>query len=187
MKQCVHQNCHHFFRDSMYHGFCSEYCYLIQDIKIICGKYPVLQRKCNWCHKEYDYRYGDDRRDSFCGLECSHEAQGIRKYYAIANILRVFTNGLTAKEIAKHGEQHGCPMNFHKASMRCRTLKPLGILIMEEQQPNGWKQTRYYLNPEIRDLPFKESLKPLDKFRKNGRRNKLRKKRQEIKTIADES
>jgi len=162
----------------MYQGYCSEYCYLIKDVKILSSKFPVLTRKCNWCHKEYEYRYGDDRRDSFCGLECSHEAQGIRKYYAIANILRVFTNGLTASEIAKHGEQHGCPMGFHKASMRCRTMMPLGILKKEEQQVAGRPtRNRYYLHPDIIDLPFKESLKPLDKFRKTHRRNKIREKR----------
>jgi hypothetical protein len=160
----------------MYLGFCSEYCYLIKDVKVI-GNYPVLERKCNWCHGTYEYRYGDNRKDSFCGLGCSQEAQGIRKYYAIINILRVFKNGLSAKEIAKHGEQHGCPMNFHKASMRCRTLKTLDLITLEEQQPDGWKQNRYYLNPDIRDLPFKESLKVLDKFRKTRRRDKLRQKR----------
>ena len=51
----------------MYLGFCSEYCYLIKDVKVI-GNYPVLERKCNWCHGTYEYRYGDNRKDSFCGL-----------------------------------------------------------------------------------------------------------------------
>lgn len=183
MKQCVHPNCHHFYKDTMYFGYCSEYCFLIKDQKIICSKFPILKRKCNWCHKEYDYRYGDDRRDSFCGVKCSQEAQGIRKYYAIANILRVFPEGLTAKQIAKHGEQHGCPMNVHKASMRCRSMKPLGIIHIREQNSEGWPQNRYYLHPNIKDLPFKESLKPLDKFRKRGetRRLKERRKRANLK------
>ncbi len=181
MRKCVHPNCWHLFKDSMYESFCSEYCFLTKDIKVSNKKWPVLQRKCNWCHKEYEYRHDGRRKDSFCGHDCSHAAQGIRKYYALINILRVFPEGLTAKQITRYGELHGCPLSSNKVSMRIRSMSPYNVIHNQEVTTNKGIIKIYYLNPEIRGLPFKESLKKLDTLRKTARRDKIRVKKANLK------
>jgi len=145
----------------------------------------VLERLCNWCGVSYPYLYGRRNASShFCNKECSIQAQGIRKYYAIANILRVKDFGLTAIEIAKLGEIHGCPMSHQKAAMRIRTMIPRGIITFEIRPNHVGNEGRvYYLNPAIRGKPFMESLSGLDGFRSTHRRDKLRKIRAEKKAV----
>jgi hypothetical protein len=177
MKRCQHRACSEFYKDTLYEPFCTEYCFLLRNEKLI-GAKPTLERSCNWCGDKYPYRYGNrEKSSSFCNRHCSLQAQGIQKYYAIANILKVKDFGLTAIEIAKLGDIHGCPMNYQKSSMRIRTMIPRGIITFEVKPNQNGKESRvYYLNPAIRSKPFKESLSGLDGLRNHTRRDKLRKK-----------
>lgn len=183
MRECSHYSCSERYRESMYPSFCSEYCYLLRETKIIRGLRPVLERNCNWCGITYEYRYGKRlNQGSFCGIDCSLEAQGIRKYYSIMLILKVHDGKtLSARDIAKMGEIHGTPMNYNKASMRIRTLAAKNLVLHEDGKAMdgyaGHTHRKYFLNPEIKDLPFRESLKCLDKYRKTARRDKIREKR----------
>ena len=176
MKLCQHKACSDFYQDTLYEPFCTEYCFLLRNEKLI-GVKPTLERSCNWCGDKYPYRYGTRKSSSyFCKRYCSLQAQGIQRYYAIANILKVKDFGLTAREIAKLGEIHGCPMNYQKASMRIRTMIPRGIITFEVKLNQTGNEARvYYLNPAIRGKPFKESLSGLDSLRNHNRREKLRK------------
>jgi hypothetical protein len=183
MRECGHYSCNERFRESMYPPFCSEYCHMLKEEKIIRGKRPVLERDCNWCGKTYEYRYGTRMaQGSFCNRECSIAAQGIRKYYSILNILKIREDeALSARQIAKLGEQHGTPMNYHQSSMRIRTLAAANLVWSEDGICEGAYQKhthkKYFLNPDIVGLPFETTLKCLDKYRKTHRRDKIRKKR----------
>ena len=171
MKKCAHDSCWHLFNLSHYRQYCSEYCFLLRDNVILNGKWPVMQRNCNWCGNEYDYRHGKrQRNDSFCGLPCSREAQRIRRFYAIANILRLNEDGLTAKDIAPLGEIHGCPMSSTKAAMRLRSLVAHKVATFEISESSPHPIRLYFLNPIHRGKPFKESLQCLIKI-KDARAN----------------
>ena len=97
MRECGHYSCSDRYRESMYPPFCSEYCYLLRETKIITGKRPILERNCNWCGTAYEYRYGQRmNQGSFCGVECSIQAQVIRKYYTInIGVIRDLNNIIT--------------------------------------------------------------------------------------------
>lgn len=188
MRECSHNACSEKFRDSMYLPFCSEYCHMLREQPIITGHKPTLQRDCNWCGVTYDYRYGTRlATSSFCNIECSIAAQGIRKYYAILNILRI-KEGLSAQEIAKLGEIHGTPMNFHQSSMRIRTMAVKNLIVSDRGACAFGNQkhthNKYFLNPDIVGVPFEMSTKCLDKYRKTTRRDKMRKKRAEDRNYA---
>ena len=190
MRECGHYSCSDRYRESMYPPFCSEYCYLLRETKIITGKRPILERNCNWCGTAYEYRYGQRmNQGSFCGVECSIQAQGIRKYYTILNILKIHQGKtLSARDIAKLGEMHGTPMNYHKSSMRIRTLAAKNLVLHEEgKATDGYAahtHRKYFLNPDIVGIPFEISLKCLDKYRKTTRRDKIRQKRAVDRTYA---
>jgi hypothetical protein len=179
MEQCIHPSCSERFRESMYLPYCSEYCHIIRK-QLILGHKPILQRDCNWCGITYEYRYGSRLSQvSFCGTDCSRAAQGIRKYYAIINILKINCDEkLGAMDIARMGGMHGAPMNYNKAAMRLRTLTAKNIVLSEEGEGltglSPHKHLKYFLNPELVGVPMKDSLKCLDKFRKPHRRDKIR-------------
>ena len=179
MEQCIHPSCSERFRESMYLPYCSEYCHIIRE-KLILGHKPVLNRDCNWCGTTYEYRYGPRlSKKYFCGAKCGHHAQGIRKYFAIINILKIKCDEkLSAMDIAKMGGMHGAPMNYNKAAMRLRTLTAKNIVLSEEGEGltgfSTHKHLKYFLNPELVGVPMQESLKCLDKFRKPGRKEKIR-------------
>ena len=189
MRECGHYSCSEKYRESMYPPFCSEYCFLLREQTIITGHKPKLHRDCNWCGTTYEYRYGTRMaQGSFCGSACSIQAQGIRKYYAILNILKISEGkSLSAREIAKLGEIHGTPMNFHKSAMRIRTLAAADLVLHEDGLADSYQQhthNKYFLNPDIVGVPFEISLKCLDKYRKTTRRDKIRKKRAEDRAYA---
>ena len=119
-----------------------------------------------------------NEKHAFCSSKCSHAAQGLRKYYALMDILRVKPN-LTSQQIAPLGEQYGCPMNYQKASMRLRTLVARKLVVYETIKNIGYEQRIYKINPEIEHLPLQESMKVLDSMRKTTRRDKVRRRRAE--------
>ena len=98
------------------------------------------------------------------------------------NILKINQGKtLSAREIAKLGEMHGTPMNYHKSSMRIRTLAAKNLVLHEDgKATDGYAahtHRKYFLNPDIVGIPFEISLKCLDKYRKTTRRDKIRQKR----------
>ena len=174
---CALPRCSHQFNHTRHwHPFCSEYCQRIQEEGIkVGGKWPILTRNCDWCHDQYEISYSrPNEKVYFCGNTCSRAAQGLRKYYSLMVILKLNPRGLTANEIAPLGEQHGCPMSSQKASMRLRSLIARKLVVYKEENKTYYTTRRYFLNPDIADLPLQESMKVLDSQRNTHRRDKRR-------------
>lgn len=170
VETCGHASCSYNFNRSAYTPYCSEYCFLIKDQKIVSGKWPTLTRICNWCGQEYEFIHNQKcRKDSFCGKPCSLASQTLQSSYGIAWILKNNPKGLTASELAYKCQPHGLHMSQHNAAGRAKVLINNQIVIEEKREH---KASLYHFNPTLNNTPLNIVLEPLLSTKKGQNKHK---------------